>query len=132
MFDKIYSYKVREIVKNYDGDTVTVIIDLGFHITRRETIRLLGIDTEELRGGTIETKDRGKAAKVRLADLLAMGTVYIVTEQDKKGKYGRLLGWLYTKLDDGTIIDVNNTLFAEGYEKGTTTPLIESIQYTIG
>ncbi len=131
MFDNIYTYHIKEIVKNYDGDTVTVVIDLGFHITRKETIRLLGIDTEELRGGTDETKTRGKAAKARLAELLAMGNVYIVTEQDDTGKYGRLLGWLYTELSDGKIINVNNTLVAEGYEKGTLTPLVEDIQYSV-
>ena len=128
MFEAIYIYKVREIEKNYDGDTVTVVIDLGFHITRRETIRLLGIDTEELRGGTDETKARGYAARDRLAELLTLGDVYVKTEQDDTGKYGRLLGWLYTVTPEG-VIDVNNTLVAEGYVKGTTTPLTENVQY---
>lgn len=129
MFNKIYTYKVKEVDYNYDGDTVAVYIDLGFYITRRETIRLLDIDTEELRGGTVESKARGYAGKDRLAELLQMGQIYVVTEQDHKEKYGRLLGWLYVELDDGQIIDVNKTLLAEGYAKGLTTPLIENIQY---
>jgi len=131
MFENIYTYRVREIIKNYDGDTVTVVIDLGFYITRREIIRLLGIDTEEMRGGTVETKARAKAGKVRLAALLAMGDVFVITEQDDTGKYGRLLGWLYSVMPDGKIIDINNTLLAEGYDKGTLTPLIEDIQYMV-
>jgi len=130
MFDQLYTYKITDVVKNYDGDTVTVVIDVGFHITRQERIRLLNIDTEELRGGTVQSKARGYAGKDRLAELLAMGQVYVITEKDHTGKYGRLLGWLYVKQDDGKIIDVNKTLVAEGYEKGVTTPLIESVQYT--
>lgn len=49
-------YRYRAKVKSvYDGDTCTVDIDLGFHITLRDIkVRLYGVDTPELRGGTKE------------------------------------------------------------------------------
>ena len=45
-------YEYKAIVKKvYDGDTITVDIDLGFGITFNDkSIRLSGIDTPEIRG----------------------------------------------------------------------------------
>ena len=122
-----YTYKV-EILRCIDGDTVDVNIDCGFYMTVRKRIRILGIDTEEIRGGTIETKERGHAATRRLEQLLTYGDVYIKTKMDATGKYGRLLGDLYVKQGD-RLIDITRTMVAEGYDKGTETPLMEKIVY---
>ena len=40
----MYEYAVKEIVKVVDGDTVDVIIDLGFDLSKKERVRLAGID----------------------------------------------------------------------------------------
>ena len=114
-----YIYKVKEVVRVVDGDTVYIICDLGMHITVYKKIRMLEIDTDELRGGTVDTKARAKAAKARLEELLASGDVYIQTKMDSTGKYGRLLGSFYVVQGD-TVIDVKATLIEEGYEKGGT------------
>lgn len=114
-----YIYKVKEVVRVVDGDTVYIICDLGMHITVYKKIRMLDIDTDEMRGGTIDTKLRANLAKDRLIDLLASGDVYIQTKMDSTGKYGRLLGNFYVVQDD-TVIDVKATLIEEGYEKGGT------------
>ena len=45
----MYEYKVKEIVRVVDGDTVDVFLDLGFNITVKKRIRLYGIDTPETR-----------------------------------------------------------------------------------
>lgn len=129
MLENLYTYKINNVIKNYDGDTVTVVVDLGFHITRQETVRLLDIDTDEIRGGTDDSKARARQARDRLAQLLNMGQCYITTQKDDTGKYGRLLGWLFVQTASGDVIDVNKTLVAEGYSKGETRPLTESIQY---
>ena len=38
----------------YDGDTIDLIIDVGFKMTTRQRIRLLGVNTPELRGASKE------------------------------------------------------------------------------
>ena len=113
-----YTYRIKEVVRVIDGDTVDVMIDLGFYLTARKRIRYLNIDTYEIRGGTAETKALGKAAKARLIELLATpdAKVYIKTEMDDTGKYGRLLGKLYViRNADGFIIDINHVLLEEGF-----------------
>ncbi len=113
-----YTYRIKEVIRVIDGDTVDVIIDLGFYLNARKRIRFLNIDTYELRGGTDETKTLAKAAKARLEELLATpdSLIYIKTKMDTTGKYGRLLGKLYVvRNTDGFIIDINHVLLEEGF-----------------
>lgn len=112
-----YTYRVTEVLRVIDGDTVDILIDLGFYMTARKRIRMLDIDTDEVRGGTVDTKLRAKMATERLIELLATGTVYIKTKMDATGKYGRLLGTFFVVSEDQAL-DVNNTLVLEGYQKG--------------
>ena len=112
-----YIYRVKEIVRVIDGDTVDVIIDLGFYLNSLKRVRMIDLDTDEMRGGTIETKQRANMAKDRLEQLLSFGNVYIQTQMDKTGKYGRLLGKFFI-VKDSSVIDVNGTLIEEGYQKG--------------
>jgi len=50
IMDNLYYYRAR-VTKVYDGDTITVDIDLGFHVgLKSEKIRLYRIDTPEVRG----------------------------------------------------------------------------------
>ena len=46
----MYEYCAK-VVSVYDGDTITVDIDLGFGIVlKKQKLRLLGINTPEVRG----------------------------------------------------------------------------------
>ena len=45
----MYTYFVSSVDRVVDGDTVDVIIDLGFDLTKKERVRLAGIDTPESR-----------------------------------------------------------------------------------
>ena len=45
----MYEYAIKEVVKVVDGDTIDIIIDLGFDLTKKERVRLAGIDTPETR-----------------------------------------------------------------------------------
>lgn len=113
-----YTYCIKEVIRVIDGDTVDVLIDLGFYLSARKRIRFLNIDTYEMRGGTDETKTLARAAKARLEELLATpdAKVYIKTKMDNTGKYGRLLGKLYViRNSDGFIIDINHVLLEEGF-----------------
>jgi micrococcal nuclease len=89
----IYIYKA-ELVRVVDGDTVDLIIDLGFDTSRKERFRLYGIDAPEM--NTLA----GKAAKTWLREALQpLEAIYIQTIQlstkAKRDKYGRFLAVLY-------------------------------------
>jgi micrococcal nuclease len=89
----IFVYKA-ELVRVVDGDTVDLIIDLGFDTSRKERFRLYGIDAPEL--NTLA----GKAAKAWLWEALQpLEAIYVQTIQlstkAKRDKYGRFLAVLY-------------------------------------
>ena len=103
-------FEYRAIVtKVYDGDTITVNIDLGFGVwVKGQKLRLLGIDTPEVRG-----KERPEGLKSRdaLREKILDKEIRIKTEKDKKGKYGRWLATIYC----GSDTSINSWLLDEGY-----------------
>ena len=90
----LYHYKA-EVISVYDGDTITVMIDQGMKHFARVKVRMLGINTPEIRTKDLEEKARGYAAKEYLKSRIEGKTIIINTA--KKGKFGRWLGvlWLY-------------------------------------
>jgi micrococcal nuclease len=90
----VYEYKIKEVVKVVDGDTVDLNIDLGFSLTKKERVRLAGIDTPESRTRDLEEKKLGLEAKDFLERRLSDGD-NLTVKTEKDGKYGRMLGWLY-------------------------------------
>lgn len=112
MEKKLYFYRAK-VVSVYDGDTCRVDIDLGFNtFLRREKIRLSGINAPELRG---EEREAGLRSRDFLRGLINGKSVYLETEKDRKGKYGRYLGTIWVKDESGTYINVNEKLVEEGY-----------------
>ena len=94
----MYEYKCK-ILRVVDGDTVDVDIDLGFGMwMHKERVRMTGIDTPESRTRDKVEKAFGIASKDRLKELLPIGSIQVLkTEidrsgEDKKGKFGRILG----------------------------------------
>lgn len=93
-------YEYEAVVKSiYDGDTVTLDVDLGCFVWKaNEKCRLYGIDTPELRGSE---KIAGKAARDFLRAILPDGSlITIKTQLDKSGKYGRLLVEIFCDLNN--------------------------------
>ena len=86
-----YRWKILRVV---DGDTVDVDIDLGFGIWHhKERVRIYGLDAPESRTRDKIEKVFGKFAKQCVKDWLPTGSIQkLVTEKDKSGKYGRVLG----------------------------------------
>ncbi len=107
----MYDYRVKEIVKVVDGDTVDLAIDLGFSLTKKERVRVAGIDTPESRTRNKVEKQYGIAAKVYLEGLLK-NAESIRVQTSKDGKYGRMLGWIF--IDDNRK-SVNQTMIDEGF-----------------
>ena len=91
----MYEYKCK-VIRVVDGDTIDVVIDLGFSILHKCRVRLLGIDTPESRTRDLDEKARGKLAKDFLSFCLASSDEHIIkTSVDSKGKFGRVLGTIY-------------------------------------
>ena len=106
----MYSY-VAHVTKVYDGDTVTVDIDLGFGIwIKKQSIRLLNIDTPELRG---EERPEGLIVRDIVAEKILNKEIILKTHKDSKGKYGRWLGEIILLDEEGT--NLNEWLLAEGH-----------------
>jgi|TARA_R110000744_G_scaffold53068_1_gene113489 micrococcal nuclease len=86
-----YSCTVDRVV---DGDTIDVILDLGFDILYRSRVRLYGIDTPESRTRNKDEKVRGKMASAYLKKAIDSGKKVVIETKlkDSKGKFGRVLG----------------------------------------
>jgi micrococcal nuclease len=89
----MYTYKAT-VNSIYDGDTIRVDIDLGFGVIfRDQSLRLLGIDTPEVRG---EERLHGLISKAFVVQRIPVGSVIkIVTQKDRKEKFGRYLATVY-------------------------------------
>ena len=113
-----YNFRVTEITKVLDGDTIDVIIDLGFDLSKKERVRVAGVDTPEKRTRNLEEKALGIDAtnwiKEKLEGaILGDDDLIIRTELvGGMGKYGRLLGWLY--IGDSPV-SLNEQMITEGY-----------------
>ena len=112
MSTKPYTYKIKSIVRYIDGDTVDVLIDLGFDIITKKRVRLYGINAPEIRTRDLEEKESGKAAKVYLESACALSepTSCLLLESVGIGKFGRVLGNIY---NDN--ININQLMITEGY-----------------
>lgn len=113
----MYEYYVREVKNVVDGDTIDVVIDLGFNVLFEQRVRLAGIDTPESRTTDKAEKALGLEAKEYLKKhLKAAKNVVIRTEKmDSSEKYGRILGWVYL---DGASESINNKMIIDGYAWG--------------
>ena len=113
-----YNFRVVEINRVVDGDTIDVTIDLGFDLYKKERVRVAGVDTPEKRTRDLEEKALGYDATNWLKDALdgaiaGDDDLIIRTELDGGvGKYGRLLGWLYIGDEE---VSLNELMIEAGY-----------------
>jgi micrococcal nuclease len=113
----VYEYFVKEVKNVVDGDTIDVIIDLGFDILFASRVRLAGIDTPESRTTDKAEKALGIEAKEYLKKQLkdAKSVVIRTEKMDSSEKYGRILGWVYI---NGESESINNKMINDGYAWG--------------
>jgi micrococcal nuclease len=113
----MYEYFVEEVKNVVDGDTIDVVIDLGFDILFASRVRLAGIDTPESRTTDKAEKALGIEAKEYLKKQLkdAKSVVIRTEKMDSSEKYGRILGWVYV---NGESESVNNKMINDGYAWG--------------
>lgn len=113
-----YFYKA-DVVRVIDGDTIVCNINLGFDTCiMNEHVRLLGINTPEIRTRDPIEKVAGVEAKKFVENFLMMSDNKVVLETvyDSGGKYGRTLATVWVEdFDTGVLVDLNEKLVDEGY-----------------
>ena len=110
----MYEYYVRKVENVVDGDTIDVLIDLGFDILFASRVRLAGIDTPESRTRDLAEKKLGLESKEYLKKYLkdAKSVVIKTEKMNSTEKFGRVLGWLYI---NGDTVSVNDHMINDGY-----------------
>lgn len=99
---------VATVTRVYDGDTVEVSFG-----GRRESVRLIGIDTPEIAHPPNAAECYGPEASAYLHSLLPPGTEVIVTRDvEPRDAYDRLLGYVTRSQDD---LFINMALVQGGY-----------------
>ncbi len=113
----MYEYYVRKVENVVDGDTIDVLIDLGFDILFSSRVRLAGIDTPESRTKDLKEKALGLESKEYLKKALkdAKSVVIKTEKMNSSEKYGRILGWIY--VNDDTV-SLNDMMINDGYAWG--------------
>jgi micrococcal nuclease len=113
----MYEYYVKKVENVVDGDTIDVIIDLGFDILFASRVRLAGIDTPESRTKDLKEKTLGLESKEYLKKHLkdAKSVVIKTEKMDSSEKYGRILGWVYI---NGDTESLNDKMINDGYAWG--------------
>ena len=111
-----YTYKVT-VDRVVDGDTVDVLIDVGFKTKVFKRLRLVELDTEELRDRDPIRREGAQNAKARMEEILFNAdAVFVQTYLDSTGKYGRLLATIWVE-KDGDLTNVNEQMVLEGFQK---------------
>jgi micrococcal nuclease len=101
------------VVHVIDGDTVRVRVGAaGAGLPPGEhRVRLLGIDTPELDGGTAAPACGAIEATAFLTSLLDRGEVWLLADREDRDRFDRPLRYLWT--DDGTF--VNRAIIRAGH-----------------
>lgn len=108
-----YKCKVKRVV---DGDTMDVVLDLGFDILHACRVRLAGIDTPESRTRDLDEKARGKLSKAYLKESIKGKKIVLKTKlKDSKGKFGRVIAEVWAEFEEGSLRNVNELMVKEAY-----------------
>ena len=106
------TYFVKSVDRVVDGDTIDISIDLGFDLTKKERVRLAGIDTPEKRTKDQKEKEMGYQA-TEFLEMHLMEAKKLTVKTEKEGKFGRMLGWLYKSETYTT--SINQIMIDKGY-----------------
>lgn len=103
-----------------DGDTIDLMIDLGFDIHRKIRVRLYGVNTPESRTKDLKEKELGIKAKEFTKDWLSRHKwVFVNTIPDKNDKYGRILAQIFSSEDisSPSTACLNKDIIQSGYAR---------------
>ena len=99
-----------------DGDTMDVILDLGFDVHHAVRVRMAGIDTPESRTRDKDEKARGKLSKAFLKESIKGKKIVLKTKiKDAKGKFGRVIAEVWAEFEKGSLRNINELMIKECY-----------------
>lgn len=111
----VYRFTKAKVLKVYDGDSVTIAAHYGGQIVKFN-VRIFGVDCDEMKGGTEQTKRNAKLAKKFVESKILNKIVDIDVLNNKmvdgkrlREKFGRLLAII--KVDGN---DLANMLLEAG------------------
>lgn len=108
LFTSFVAKYEAQVVSVYDGDTITAKVYLGLDVYKVEKVRLYGLDAPEVRG---EERVDGLKSRDALRLMLENAEeVNLYTFNDKREKYGRLLGIIHA---DG--VNINKWMIEKKY-----------------
>ncbi|MBI2595628.1 thermonuclease family protein [Candidatus Daviesbacteria bacterium] len=100
-----------------DGDTIEVV-----YLGQARKLRYIGVNTPETVDPRRPVQCFGKEAADENKRLLAGKEVYLEKDISDTDKFGRLLRYVYLKLDDNTMLFINDYLVREGFAQVDTFP----------
>ena len=106
---------VAKIYSIVDGDTMDIVVDLGFKITTNQRIRLKGINTPETYNVKKDSEEykKGMIAKEFVIQRITDNNFEALIDTDKDtGKYGRYIAVVW--LADNSV-SLNDELVQKGY-----------------
>jgi micrococcal nuclease len=122
MIPSVFSYRAK-VDRVIDGDTIVMMIDLGFHMTAKVSIRLYGVDTPELRSRDAKEKEAARNARAftevwcneavgnpKPSDEWADWPFVVTTS--KSDSFGRWLGYVWSVR---TGAELNQAIIDAGY-----------------
>lgn len=108
----IWAYRAQ-LVKVIDGDTLDVVIDQGLHTHRTERLRLLGVNTPEIKGAT---RPAGLAAAGYVTSWLGAVSYDdewpLIVQTHRGDAFGRWLARVWRRSDGR---ELNADLLAAGH-----------------
>lgn len=111
----MYQYEVKSIIDVIDGDTLKVVISLGFDLYLEKSLRLVDINTPEVYTLNEEVKLYGLRAKQKLEEYVNVGDGRLIVSTMKPNPnevFGRVLGSLYK---EGQPLTASEFMLANNY-----------------
>jgi len=110
-FEFMYEYRIKEIVRVVDGDTVDVVIDVGFSLFLKQRVRLRGINCPELHRSKSAGVGAGEMARDYAQKWFDQNPKLLIRTY-KDDKYGRLLAEI---ISADTQQSINQDLIKTGH-----------------
>lgn len=105
------------VIRVLDGDTIEVQI-----AEAAASVRYIGIDTPETVDPRRPVGCFGRQASNENKKLVEGKKVILSKDVSETDKYGRLLRYVYVKLENGELLFVNDYLIRQGFAKASTFP----------
>lgn len=124
----MYTYRAK-VEKVVDGDTLDLLVDLGFHIHHNIRVRLLGVDCPETRKASDFEKSKGLEAKEFTKQYVEKAMTdygYVIVSTESTDKYGRWLS--YVSSPEEGAISLTESLVINNHTKDYMKEELENVK----